>query len=251
MPSSVARLNLVAHRGYPTRFPENTIAGYEAAIQSGAKWIETDIQLTRDGHAMLYHDVDLPRISDRPELIIEQSSSELREFRAAHRSRFGDQFASEPIAMLEQLVDLLLQHTSVQAMVELKPQSIDRFGADAVLQIVHDRISVVEDRCVIISLDPEIVALARSQHGCRIGWVLSAWNPFVHQQAQQMRPEFLFGSTDRLTLGASVPNDSWAWAIYSINDPREATAQLQRGISYVETDSIGEMLQDERLASLC
>lgn len=245
------QLNLVAHRGYPTNYPENTLVGYRAAIQAGAQWIETDIQLTRDECPVLYHDVDLSRVSGQTGQIFEQSSSDLFALSASHRTRFGDQFWDEGIATLEQFAELLVRHPSVQAMVELKPESIDRFSADTMLGIVHDHLSGLAEQCVIISLDPGVVTLARSRHAWRMGWVLSEWTPTVHRQAERMRPDFLFASTSLLTFQDAIPSGPWDWAIYSIDDPHQAAAQWARGISLVETDSIGDMLQDERLASLC
>ena len=41
-------LPLIAHRGYPAHYPENTLIGLEAAIKAGAERIEFDIQLSAD-----------------------------------------------------------------------------------------------------------------------------------------------------------------------------------------------------------
>jgi glycerophosphoryl diester phosphodiesterase len=53
----------IAHRGASAHAPENTIAAFEAAIGLGAFAIETDLRLTRDGHLVCHHDVDLQRIA--------------------------------------------------------------------------------------------------------------------------------------------------------------------------------------------
>jgi len=53
----------IAHRGASARAPENTIAAFEAAVALGAFAIETDVQLTRDGHLVCHHDVDLQRVA--------------------------------------------------------------------------------------------------------------------------------------------------------------------------------------------
>jgi len=39
----------VAHRGASLRYPENTLAAFEAAIRAGADMIELDVRLTADG----------------------------------------------------------------------------------------------------------------------------------------------------------------------------------------------------------
>ena len=46
---------VLAHRGYHAELPENTLAAFEAAVMLGADGIETDVQVTRDGVPILFH----------------------------------------------------------------------------------------------------------------------------------------------------------------------------------------------------
>jgi glycerophosphoryl diester phosphodiesterase len=50
---------ILGHRGSPTRFPENTIASFEATLNAGADGFETDLRLLFDRTAVLYHDDEL------------------------------------------------------------------------------------------------------------------------------------------------------------------------------------------------
>lgn len=45
-----------AHRGYPGRAPENSVAGYRLALEAGAGGLEGDVWPSADGHAVLHHD---------------------------------------------------------------------------------------------------------------------------------------------------------------------------------------------------
>jgi len=47
---------LVGHRGYPSKYGDNTERSFEKAIHSGASMIETDIRLSSDGVWVLAHD---------------------------------------------------------------------------------------------------------------------------------------------------------------------------------------------------
>lgn len=54
---------ILAHRGFAkTGVAENTIAAFQAALDAGATHIETDVQATRDGIVVLFHDNTLERI---------------------------------------------------------------------------------------------------------------------------------------------------------------------------------------------
>lgn len=52
---------IVAHRGLPARFPENTRASFDAAVDAGADALELDLQLSLDGEWMVCHDRTLDR----------------------------------------------------------------------------------------------------------------------------------------------------------------------------------------------
>ena len=54
---------IFAHRGLHTHHPENTRGAFQAALDAGATYIETDVVGSRDGVAMVCHDVDLGRIA--------------------------------------------------------------------------------------------------------------------------------------------------------------------------------------------
>ncbi len=221
--------------------------GYRAAVEAGAKWVETDIQFTSDRVPILYHDRDLSRVSGQPDVVMDSTLATLSDFRAGFAERFGDGFANEPIATLEQFADFLGKHSDLQAMVEMKTESIDHFGVETTLRAVHDAISALSDRCVIISKSWEFIGRARVDYGIRNGWVRTQWNDAARQKCEQQGPDFILCARKRFPADQLVWPGPWSWVIYSIDDPQVALNQYQRGIPFVETDAIGEMLEDERL----
>ncbi|KII94612.1 hypothetical protein PLICRDRAFT_169350 [Plicaturopsis crispa FD-325 SS-3] len=62
------------HRGASARFPENTLASFEAAIRDGAEGIESaDVHVTSDGVVLMFHDPALERTTDGKGVIKEQA----------------------------------------------------------------------------------------------------------------------------------------------------------------------------------
>ena len=58
------RLNnpfIIAHRGFSGKFCENTIEAFEEAIACGADFIEFDVNRTKDGHLVIYHNYAIDR----------------------------------------------------------------------------------------------------------------------------------------------------------------------------------------------
>lgn len=71
----------MAHRGGSHEAPENTRAAFEYAVSLGYVFIESDIQVTRDGVAVLFHDPRLDRVTDANGLIGERTWAQLRSIR--------------------------------------------------------------------------------------------------------------------------------------------------------------------------
>ncbi|ATW50867.1 glycerophosphodiester phosphodiesterase [Streptomyces xantholiticus] len=61
-------VTVVAHRGDPYRFRENTLPSLRSALERGADAVEIDVRVTRDGVPVLLHDATLKRLwgHDRP-----------------------------------------------------------------------------------------------------------------------------------------------------------------------------------------
>ncbi|HEU5223238.1 MAG TPA: glycerophosphodiester phosphodiesterase family protein [Candidatus Lumbricidophila sp.] len=68
---------VLAHRGLALEVPENTLAAFAAALAMGATYLETDVHLSRDGVAMISHDLSLMRVAGRDELVSAHSATEL------------------------------------------------------------------------------------------------------------------------------------------------------------------------------
>lgn len=46
---------IISHRGYKGKFPENTLCAVEKAVEAGTHALELDLHLTRDGEVVLSH----------------------------------------------------------------------------------------------------------------------------------------------------------------------------------------------------
>ena len=69
-----------AHRGASTFCPENTMLSFYTGIYMGANGIETDVQVTKDGVLVLFHDDTLNRILGIDGSIKDYTYEELRTY---------------------------------------------------------------------------------------------------------------------------------------------------------------------------
>ncbi len=84
-----------AHRGGAVDFPENTMAAFQAAVEMGFTYLETDAYATRDGVLLSFHDDRLDRVTNH------QGAIEELDYAAVKPARIGGQ---EPIPLLEDLI---------------------------------------------------------------------------------------------------------------------------------------------------
>lgn len=69
-----------AHRGASQYAPENTMMAFDLGLSMDANGIETDIQLTKDGVAVLFHDDTLERMTGQPGAVEDYTYEQLRWF---------------------------------------------------------------------------------------------------------------------------------------------------------------------------
>jgi len=242
------RLTLIAHRGEPETWPENSLAGFAGVLAAGARHIETDVQFTRDGVAVLCHDSSLARLTGRDLDITTTDYAAMRDLPAGEPGRFGARFMDLRLATLEEFVMLLQQWPLAQAFVEIKPASLNSHGMETVVDNVLQLLDPVLSRCILISFVPEALAYARTQQPLPLGWVIPEWTPANRTRALALAPQYLFCNRKRLPPPAEPlwPGD-WTWVVYTVNEIEEIAQFTGRGIHMLETNAISKLLADTRL----
>lgn len=97
-----------AHRGASGYCPENTMAAFQKAVELGANGIETDVQMSKDGHLVLIHDESLQRTTGTVGFVKDHTLQELQQLDAG--SWYHEEFRGEQIPTLEQLLQLAKAH---------------------------------------------------------------------------------------------------------------------------------------------
>ena len=117
-----------AHRGlHGDGVPENSLAAFEAACVGGYG-IELDVQLSKDGVVMVFHDYTLIRMTGLDKKLCDLDADELSALRLAQSDRTIPTF-----------IDVLkLVNGRVPILVELKGESVDAALCPKVAQILKD-----------------------------------------------------------------------------------------------------------------
>lgn len=231
---------LVAHRGYAAHWPENTLPALEGAAAAGARWVEVDVQLCADGVPVVLHDADLERVAGRGISVFGITAAALAAIPVGEPARFGARFADTRAPTLREFASWLAGHPDVSAFVELKTESIERFGCNAMVEACMAAMAPVRGRWAPISFDYEVLALAGDAGADALGWVVRGHDATIEARARQLPARWLFCNHERLPPGP-LPPGPWDWVIYEVDDAALARSLAGRGARWLETMAIGEL----------
>ena len=130
---------VIAHRGASWDEPENTLPAFERAIAVGADFVEFDVQATSDGALVVFHDLDLDRLTPLTGPLRHRPLGELREV---------------GIPTLQEVLDLTAGRIGVMA--ELKSPRLYRRH-----DIVTRTVSLLPRDAVVISFSKPALLEAR------------------------------------------------------------------------------------------
>lgn len=142
---------LIAHRGGSGLAPENTVVAFDRAVRWwGADLLEIDVQPTRDGHAAVFHDAAVDRVTNGTGPVAALSLAELRRLDAGYRFT-PDRGATFPfrgrgiqVPTLPEVLDAF-PHTRVN--VEIKDARAQRAVERAIRDAgVRGRVLIAADR---------------------------------------------------------------------------------------------------------
>lgn len=100
---------LIAHRGASVIAPEHTLASYQMAIDMDADFIEIDLQMTRDGVLIAFHDDTVDRTTNGSGEVTEMDLADLKGldagswFNAEKPDRAKDEYAGIGVPTLEEV----------------------------------------------------------------------------------------------------------------------------------------------------
>ena len=237
---------LVAHRGYRLKYPENTKLSLLKAIEAGAMFIELDVQFSRDKLPIIYHDCNLLRVSGKNKSVFDINRSSLITETASESDRLGQTFQLETISPLEDLVSILTRNPKVTAFVELKDESISHCGREEMIHKTAEILYEVAENTVIMSFDYELCLKAREISWPQVGVVLETWSDLNSEIIRQIEPDYIFVDQEMIPSNHDLKScevlQKSNLVAYEIDDIQTGNNLLERGVDIIETYEIGKFL---------
>ncbi|WP_375261339.1 glycerophosphodiester phosphodiesterase family protein [Palleronia sp.] len=218
-----------AHRGHADGVAENSAEAIDAAVSAGYGYVETDVQATRDGVAVLFHDDTTERLLGEPGRIADRDWTDLSTRRLVGGGR------------IVRLDEVLSDHPRLRLNIDAK--------TDDVVRPMGDAIKGALDRVCAASFDTRRTRALRQRLGSRLCWspamaeIARIWAggwgvpvggrgapclqvPPTWRSIPIVTPRFIKAAHDR---GAAIH-------VWTVNDPLEMHALLDLGVDGLMTD---------------
>lgn len=234
----------IAHRGYASAYPENTLIAIEAAREAGAQYVEVDIQLSSDHIPVLFHDRDLQRLCQQDGAIHNYTFSQLEKFNVSYSERFANQYLENKITSLEEFITYLKKHPKLNAFIELKRAMIDEFGEANVLATLLPMFEGMQKQISFISYNSEILKIIHNSSHYTTGIVIDSWKEY--DKSAGWDSEWVFCSAEGLPENNAELEIKAKIAVFEVGNIGLAKHLLAKGIFYLETFRIKEMLEGFR-----
>ena len=138
-------VQITAHRGSSRTAPENTIPALQAAADELADYAEIDIQETKDGVMVLFHDSTLKRMAGIEKSVKSMTWDELKDIDVG--TRFSGEFKGTTIPTLEEALEFSRGHLKLN--IEIKYMGASSSLPEKVAECI-ERMGWTE-QCVVTS----------------------------------------------------------------------------------------------------
>ncbi len=228
--SIIRPVNIIGHRGIPSKAPENTIVGSKLAASYGANIIENDVYITTDGVVVVMHDGSIDRTTNGSGGIESMTYAQLQRYVVDYYSGY-----SEKIPTLEEYFQAF-KGTGVNLFIEIKSQNKAIVPAIKTLIDKYD----IMDQCCIITFHAAIIDEVHAKIPYISNGLLAEMLPFESMLGYTSRYNCTFNPGYASTLNASYAADCiyrgitvWPW---TLNDSATFDQYFLLGVGGITTN---------------
>ncbi|MBE7704174.1 MAG: hypothetical protein E7Z90_00005, partial [Cyanobacteria bacterium SIG29] len=245
----------VAHRGFSSEAPENTLASIQIAKENGYSAVELDISWTKDGVPVLLHDDTINRTSNCNQSLkcSDLNYSQLLQYDFG--IKFGEEFAGTKIPTFREALECC-NDNDMQFFAELK--DTDDFDYNKAEQLVEQVISSgMQDKITWISFDSNALelintAMSNANLPAKLGYLS---RDKVTDKTIDILKDLQTGNNEVfLDIKASQLNEAgvkklneagFEYGVWTVNDASQLDRLDDLGVSAVTTDKLTQDKLDE------
>ena len=229
-----------AHRGSSHKYIENTLAAFEQAIEDQADGIELDVQRTKDGQLIVFHDENLKRLTGHNAFVWEMTWNEIQDLSLSSKNKKlnSPEASNTKIPSLNEVL-LLMKDSQLDINIELKNSLYFYPGMEEeVIECVKN--NGVENQVIYSSFNHESVhRLAQIVGSERVGLLTSdiqfePWSYLNHLGAGAFHP--MLNSLQQMDLVAQSHLHQIKINVWTVDKEEYIYAALLLGVDAIITN---------------
>jgi glycerophosphoryl diester phosphodiesterase len=239
--AEAAKCLTVAHRGFSSIAPENTVVAARKAMESGADGSEFDVYAAADGALVVMHDDKVDRTTNGKGKIGDKTLAEIKQLDAGAWKNAS--YVGERVPTLEEMLTTL-KGTHCKPVIEIKGGHI----ADKVVAAV--RAADMVDHAWVISFNKETVNAVRTlEPRLPCAWLCgqlpnevppSQAVDWLVGQAQECKTDFVDLNWEMLsadTVSQLHQRGLTVW-VWTVDDPKAMDRLIQWGVTGITTNCL-------------
>ncbi len=224
-----------AHRGFRSKYPENTLIAFEKAIKANCHGIEFDVHLTKDNEVVIIHDETLEGTTNGKGCIKDYTLAELKTLDASHK--FNAKVGHQEIPTLREYFELVRDYDIISN-IELKTGIYEYPGIE---EIVHNLIVEykLEDHVLISSFNHEsILRMKKIAHNIKYGLLFDTWLIHPEKYVKNLGIECYHpvAYSMRQEIVDALKNEGIIVNVWVGREPVDFKALIEMGIDGIITD---------------
>lgn len=236
-------VEFIAHRGESHDAPENTLAAFRLAWETGVRAVELDVHLSKDDRLVVIHDADTKRTAGQKRIVKDSSYDELRDIDVGAWKH--KKFTGEKLVTLEDALPLVPPGCRYFIEVKVGPESVP-----ALVRAIEQCGKSPEQLCVI-SFKAKTIAETKKRlphvkayylHGFKKDKTTNQWKPSIDEliaEAKSINADGLDLSYEgplNAEMVKKVKAAGLELYLYTIDDAKVAKKFAKMGVDGITTN---------------
>ncbi len=221
---------IIAHRGASDTAPENTAFAFEAAINAGADGIELDVQQTADGVLIVFHDMNMERITGLDKNVSDVTYEEIQSLDAGRW--FAPEFSGAGIMTFEEVLAFIDGRCFLNIELKNFSQKLngEKQAADLILKYN------MEDKCCVTSFSYDTLKrIKKCSEDIHTGLIMSRASGYFYdlEAADAFSIKSMFIKEQTIVNAHRCGKEVYAW---TVNTSAEMKRLADIGADHIITD---------------
>ncbi len=227
---------VISHRGEHLHHPENTIAAYQAAVDAGADFFETDVRTSSDGKLVIMHNDTVDARTNGTGAVKDMTLEQIRTLDAG--IKFGAEFAGTKVPTFDEVLDFA--HGKIGVYVDTKRASATDIVATLERHAMQDHVVVYggfEYLAQVAALRPRIKVMPESVNATIVKKLIAELKPQVIAFDARDFTDEIIGLAREAKAGIYVDR------LGDADRPELWQDAVDRGATGIQTDRPAELVQ--------